>query len=409
MTVLDSIKNRLSGVSNNGKIILGIVIVLVLIVIIIVPIVISKSSHLASPSTVASTKKDRIASLTKVIEPIVGKKKNLYELPGLPDNMSLLLNYNLIGCRLSGYLDPLQDGVFAEEDAVRLALNAGCRLFILEISNDTNGNPALVARDSTGIKRSLNNGSINKVCTALTGAEKGSDPIIVVLYFNNTPNKTTEPEKYLMFLSQVARALEPLNTTHIGLTSVGDFTRQKKASELFTFAPEFYKQKTIILCNADTSPFRNPGQLGVTRKFLPAEDLDFLVHARISKPDGVGIMGVTETVPGSKIQIVDESYLLLTPPDKVASAVDMIRNTFTIVMKRDPNYNPSKDVSKILFETYGVNCTPVCMNTLAVNKSNSTYTPKNQPLRFIKPAPIVPTVPNRKLDANGGSVITPKL
>ena len=100
--------------------------------------VIHKYSSISSPTTVKNTNKDRVALLNNRIEPLIGTKKSIYDSP-LPENQSLLLNYQVNSCRLAGYLSPLQDGVFAEEDAVRLALGSGCRLFVIEISKGSIG------------------------------------------------------------------------------------------------------------------------------------------------------------------------------------------------------------------------------------------------------------------------------
>ena len=387
---------------------------IVLITIIVITIVSRNAAKVSSPSTVKTVIRDRTALLNATIEPTAGKKKSIYEMP-LPEDQSLLLNYQPISCRLAGYLDPLQDGAFAEADAVRLGLAAGARLFILEISRGSDERPVLVARDSMGYKRSLNNGSIQKVCENLVN--KTDEPLILVLYIHDAPDKTKNPEAYLSFLSQIAKALEPIIPQHIGLTSVGDFTRQKKENELFAFSPNFYKGKIIVLCNADTSGFRDPARLGVKRTFSPKEDLDFFVHARLYKGEGGGDLGITEaassagTGTAAKVQIVSDSYFLLTPPDKVSSAINTTRNTFTIVMKKDPTFSPSDKVTDILYKTYGVQSIPLPLSVLATRSATATasWTPKDIPLRFVKPKPVIPTVPNPQLDAKHGVVVAPKL
>jgi len=395
----------------SNKILFYIGIVLVILITVFLIMIISRySAKIASPSTVKKVIRDRVALLNAAIEPTAGKKKSIYEMP-LPEDQALLINYQPISCRLAGYLDPLQDGAFAEADAVRLGLAAGARLFVLEISRGSDGRPALVARDSMGYKRSLNDGSIQKVCESLVN--KTDDPIVLALYIHDAPDKTKMPEAYLSFLSQIARALESLIPQHIGLTSVGDFTRQKKENELFSFAPNFYKGKIIVLCNADTSGFRDPARLGVKRTFTPKEDLDFFVHARIYKAEGGGggaNLGITESATGApKVQIVSDSYFLLTPPDKVASAINITRNTFTIIMKKDPTFVPTDKVSDILYKTYGIHSIPLPLDILASQNAKATWTPKDLTLRFVKPKPIIPTVPNTQLNANHGVVVSPKL
>ena len=405
-----------SAMQNKGKI--GLIVGVALIVIITIYIIVlvsRKAAKISTPSTVKNMQRDRTAILNNLIEPTIGKKTGLFDVP-LPDNQDLLLNYNVMGCRLAGYLDPLQDGVFDEENAVRLGLATGCRLFIIEISHGPGGQPALVARDGMGYKRSLNEGSVAKVMSALATGSTSGEPLIVVLYFHDAPDKSKNPGDYLNFLSLVAKALTPLIPNHLGLTSVGDFTRQKKEVDLFTYGPEFYRDKVLILCNVDTSAFRNPAQLGVTRTFSPNEDLDFFVHCRLYKADGGGELGLTEAIgSGStghtapKALLADDSYFLLTPPDRVGSVVDMTRNTFVIVMKKDPSYVPSDEQADLLLNKYGIQCIPLGLDSLSQSSFPATWAAKNIALRFTKPQPIVPTVPNPKLDANGGSIVSPQI
>jgi hypothetical protein len=383
--------------------------VLVVITIIIITIVATKARKLATPSTVKKVQRDRIAILNGLIEPIAGGKKSIFDIEKtVPNNQQLLINYCMNSCRLAGYLGPLQDGVFAEEDAVRLGFAAGCRLFVVEISEGEDGRPALIARDSMGYKRSLNNGSVSKLFSALASSSgRGDQPLLLALYFHDAPR---DMDKYLGFLSQVAVALEPLIPYHLGLTDVGDFTRQKKANELFTYPPDFYKGKVLIMTNADTSAFRNPQGVGVNRTFSPREDLDFFIHSRIfSLTSGLGISSSGGVGTSSAtVVIADDSYFLTTPPDKVASVVNMTRNTFTIVIHKDPSWVPAGSVADTLQKTYGVQSIPVPLDT-ATLLVDDAWTVKEPSTRFTKPAPIVPTVPNPKLDARGGSLVAPQL
>jgi hypothetical protein len=373
---------------------------LVVITIVIITIVARNVNKVATPSTVKKEQRDRIAILNALIEPIAGKKKSLYEISrGVSDDQQLLLNYNVATCRLAGYLGPLQDGVFAEEDAVRLAYAAGARGFVLEISHGDDGRPALVARDSSGFKRSLNNGSLSKVFTAIANSGvRGSDPVIIILYFHDAPR---DAEAYLSFLSQVAVAMEPIIPYHLGLTDSGDFTRQKKANELFTFAPDFYKGKILVLTNTDTHGFRDPKG---SRRFSPKEDLDFFIHCRVnSLVSGFGISESAGSGTAAAAVLGDDAYFLTTPPDKVASVVNMTRNTFSIVMRKDPAWKGDPTLTK----TFGIQCIPVDLETIAA--ASDSWSIKDAPLRFTKPKPIIPTVPNPQLDARGGNLKAPSL
>jgi hypothetical protein len=397
------------------------VVISVILLIVLIVVISRKLSKLSSKSTVNNITASRLRALNTKIEPLQGTQSSIYT-TSLPDNQNLLINYQTAGCRLAGYLGPLQDGVYSEDEAVRLALAAGNRLFVLEISalEENPTEPLLVARDSMGYKRALNDGSIKKVCSALASKawSKGvTDPLIVVLYFQNAPSISKNPSGYISYLSKVAKALQPLIPNHLGLTNVGNFTRQGMESTLFGYSTDFYKNKAIILTNANTTYFRDPTQVGVNRDIAQNEDLDFLVHARLYKQDGGGNLGITEISPAgqsAKAIIADDSYFLTTPPDRLGGIINLTRNTFTIVMKKDVTYIPTEEQVKLLLTTYGVSCIPTdpfSENGAGILKpfAKNLFIAKPIPIRFTKPAPIVPSVPNPALDARGGNLVAPKL
>ena len=388
--------------------------ILVIILIMLIVIVTMKSKIVATPSTVAVTVASRVAALNALIEPTAGSQKSLAIVgKNLPQNQQVLINYAPTSCRLAGYLGPLQDGVFAEEDAVRLAYGAGCRLFVVEISKDTSlgseGNtiPLLVARDSAGYKRSLNDGSLAKLFTAFANSpqrqQASDDPLILFLYFHDHPS---DPADNLAYMSRVAVALRPLIPFHLGLTDMGDFTRQKMAASLFTFSPDTYKGKVLILTNAETNGFRDPGSLGVNRTFSPNEDLDFFIHSRVMSLTSM-FGSVTPSSAQPTAILADDTYFTNTPSTNLTTLVNMTRNTFTIVMRPDPSWTPSTQLQNTLFSTYGVNSIPMPLE--GATATGVAWTVKEAATRFTRPAPIVPTVPNTQLDARGGVIVAPSL
>jgi hypothetical protein len=78
-------------------------------------------------------------------------------------------------------------------------------------------------------------------------------------------------------------------------------------------------------------------------------------------------------------------------------------------MKKDPTFVPTDKVSDILYKTYGIHSIPLPLDILASQNAKATWTPKDLTLRFVKPKPIIPTVPNTQLNANHGVVVSPKL
>jgi hypothetical protein len=395
--------------------------IIVVIVIVGLYLIASKLSTLSSKPTVDAVTAARLQVLNKRLQHLQGTQKSIYT-TSLPDNQNLLINYQVAGCRLAGYLGPLQDGVYKEEDAVRLALAAGNRLFVLEISalEENPTEPLLVARDSGGYKRALNDGSIKKVCSALasTGCTGYiTDPLIIVLYFHDAPSVTKNPSGYIEYLSKVAKALQPLIPHHLGLTNVGNFTRQGMESSLFSYSSDFYKNKVIIMTNANTTYFRDPTQIGINRKIPQNQDLDFFVHARIYKQASGGDLGITEIAPAGRSPraiITDDAYFLTTPPDRIGETINLTRNTFTIVMKKDPTYIPTAEHATLLLSTYGISCIPTDSfddsgKGLLKEFTKNLFIAKPITLRFTKPASIVPSVPNPALDARGGNLVAPSL
>lgn len=418
------VQNRLSTIKTtlfSEPIKLIVILIVIVLVVIGIYLIASRLSKLSSKPTVDAITAARLQVLNDKLEKLQGTQSSIYT-TSLPDNQNMLINYQVAGCRLAGYLGPLQDGVYKEDDAVRLALAAGNRLFVLEISAlDENPTvPLLVARDSMGYKRALNDGSIKKVCSALasTGCTGiTTDPLIVVLYFQNAPSISKNPSGYLSYMSSVAKALQPLIPNHLGLTNVGNFTRQGMESTLFSYPTDFYKNKVIILTNANTTYFRDPRQIGVNRDIAQNEDLDFLVHARLYKQEGGGALGITELSPAgqsARAIIVDDSYFLTTPPDRLGGIINLTRNTFTIVMKKDVTYIPTEEQANLLLTTYGVSCIPTdpfSETGAGILKpfAKNLFIAKPIQIRFTKQAPIVPSVPNPALDARGGNLVAPKL
>jgi len=393
----------------------------ILISVIFLYFIASLLSKISTKPTVDAITAARLQVLNKRLESLQGTQSSIYTI-SLPDNQNLLLNYQVAGCRLAGYLGPLQDGVFKEEDAVRLALAAGNRLFVLEISalaeNPTE--PLLIARDSGGYKRALNDGSIKKVCSALASTGCAGyipDPLIVVLYFHDAPSVTTNPSGYIEYLSKVAMALQPLIPHHLGLTNVGNFTRQGMETSLFSYSTDFYKNKVIIMTNAKTTYFRDLTQIGINRRIPQNKDLDFFVHARLYNQASGGDLGITEIAPSGtspRAIITDDAYFLTTPPDRINETNNLTRNTFTIVMKKDPTYLPTPEQATLLLSTYGVSCIPTDTfgdsgKGLFKEFTKNLFIAKPITLRFTKPAPIVPNVPNPALDARGGNLVAPVL
>ena len=117
----------------------------------------------------------------------------------------------------------------------------------------------------------------------------------------------------------VATALEPLRRRHLGLTSEGDYRRQKMADTLFLRPREDFDGKVIVLANVDTQGFRE-GVLPTTAglpKISAANDLDLWVHARIfsETTKGLGMTSVPEDAKVNVPRLETPSYYLNIPDD----------------------------------------------------------------------------------------------
>lgn len=354
----------------------------------------------------------------------------------VPEPQRLLINTSVLSTRLIGYLGPFTSGVFDEDNSTRLALSTGARCLILEIDYENNTYvPKLIYRDGWGGKQSLNTGSINKVMTSIAsrafradnnGAPPSvaNDPLILVLYFVRAPSKSSEPLEYLRFLGNVAEQLSPIKNLLLGQTPQGDFRRQALESQLFFMNYNTFMNKLILLTNADTTPFRNVNNLGLTGEIGIAQDLDFMVHARLynrESPSGFGITGFPASTVKPAAVITSPGYWISTPSDRTESAVQSTKEAWTLVMtpvSSDTNQINSIDMNK-LYNVYGVNSIPITLysdskHTDIFTGKNSpfntnTWVPKPNLIQYIPPQKIPISKPFPQSNSGGGKVIAPKL
>ncbi len=334
-----------------------------------------------------------------------------------------LINYNILGCRNAGYLGPARDGVFSEDNAVRIALRAGCRAFCLNISTvESIESPVLIARSAFGDKISNNVGSIRRVCEALVRHAPRKEPIIVVLYFDRLPHINQSDIASVKFMMDVATSLAPLRYRHLGMTESGDYRRQAQQDNLFLRDRSLFDGKFIILTNADTSAFR-PGALP-SSKGLPAitseNDLDLWVHGRLFSYTTT-TLGVTSTVGTSRSsgpRIETAAYYQELPEASMVSAIPNSKVNWTMVMDAGgelPWHGPLVD--KILNKA-GVSCLMVDvfrddLETTGGPMTADYFKPsgwrmKPEELRYVVPAAIPVSQPNPQMNANGGFLAAPE-
>jgi hypothetical protein len=218
------------------------------------------------------------------------------------------------------------------------------------------GAPTLVYRGADGALLSSNTGSIKDTADLLARVGYRPDmpnyeqPLVLYLHVLRTPSAIRAPEAYLEFLSGIAKELAPLAPSHLGLTPLGSFHRQKREAELLTIPIKNLQGKTIILSNVDTTMFRTPVRAGTTR-YAPAEDLDYWVNMRVYE-EGVAGEGVERAV---LVRLA--GVLGLQGPAADAFALKG-RRRFVIAMP-DPLKNPTAEEVSRAINDLGVNMLPL--------------------------------------------------
>ena len=354
----------------------------------------------------------------------------------VPQPQQLLINTSVLSTRLVGYLGPFSSGVFDEDNATRLALTTGARCLILEIDYLYSSiDPILIYRDGWGAKQSINTGDIRTVAASIASrafkpdnngapASVASDPLILVLYFVRAPNKTRQTIEYIKYLGAVAEKLAPLKDYILAQTPQGDFRRSALESQLFFTPYSVLQNKIIVLTNADTTPFRSLKNFGLAGQIGIAQDLDFMVNARLysrESPSPFGITGQPATNIKPAAVITSSAYWTNTPADRAESAIQSTKEAWTLVMtpvSSETNQINEKDMNS-LFNIYGVNSIPISLFSDSIH--TDIFTGKNKPfnkaswvakpnlLQYVPPVPIPIAKPFPEANSGGGKVIAPKL
>lgn len=344
----------------------------------------------------------------------------------VPSDQRMLMNTHVFASRLTGALGPHDNGVFSEDRAVRLALQSGARLLVVEIDKMADSwKPCLSIRDSAGYVRSLNSGSIRKVAESIAGRAfsmvndsvppaVANDPLLVFVYFRSIPNPIKEKDKYVGFLGDVAEQLQPLQRILLGNTPSGSYRRQARERDIWFQRIEDFRNTCILLCNVDTSVQRSAN--------MPASrDLDGMVHARVYSLSSGSSHGATSE-PGSSVKpavvVTDPEYWLNTPDNKIGDALLKTREMYVITMRHnsDGRQLSAKQMSDLV-RVYGVHALPcILFDDEAYTKlwltedkkAGSLYrlnswVAKLKDLRYIPPPVVVSLKQNPKVNTNMGA------
>ena len=287
-----------------------------------------------------------------------------------------MLNFRPLTVRLPGYLggaNGSEDGVFDRpaDLSVQLCLERGARGFFLDIDFEEASpcKPEIIYRDRRGIKRSLNNGSIKEIATALAirAFTTNYDPVLVILYIRRLP---IGPTQQSLFLKNIAAALDPLSDNHLGNTEHGIFNNCRSEGILFNLPITAFQKKFIIMTNYDTTKIPKPSN--------PKDNLDWWTNMRIFSDAGytsAEIGKVTQLpppAPKAYAKALDIQQVLNTDLTSAASvnAIKAITdNTFCILITTpDYTYNMT-DLENVL-NVYGVQCVLPDILPLAVTENH---------------------------------------
>ena len=351
----------------------------------------------------------------------------------MPEVQQNFVNFYALACRYPGYIGPINEGYIDPDIGIQNAVQAGCRVFVLDIDylDDcteaaTKYFPRLVVRDSQGkiiIKYSGNlpfcntesSSNLAIICEKInfyafaSSCQQATDPVVIVLYFHRQPPGSYKSQTVLDYYSHVAKALKPFKDRILTneLTG-GTFYRQKQESRLLINKITDYNGKVLIFSNANTTGFRE------NQTYSPMDDLDYLVNLRLSYTQTQ--LGVTSNDSGSSFGILQtvEDYTVI-PPDRSDEVVEQTKLKWTICLPKDPLAPVSSKVYQDITKTFGVNCVPAILFDPMANDflfseplfKTYGFQPKPEPLRYIKPPIVTPAQPNPSTDAKQGMLRSP--
>jgi hypothetical protein len=314
------------------------------------------------------------------------------------------LNLQPMAIKDTGFFGPYPNGAYDAVTATGNVLKAGFRFLTLQIDYMDSvkdgdfalpGEPTLLMRASNGGLLTSNTGSIKDVATTVANmafrpeVPNNTQPVILYLHVNRAPNPVREPNSYVLFLSKIAEALNPLAPFHLGLTPLGNFTRQKMANSLLTTPLSSLEGQVVILSNADTSLFRSTS--ASIDRYDPAKDLDFWVNMRVyldSENDSLGITHAQEPNGPVHAVVADLKRLLSLSDSAATTFAAKAKNRYVIAMG-DRITNPTvKEIDRAI-NTLGINVVPLDIFTpstatimdITSEYANMSYHPKPVALR----------------------------
>ena len=353
-------------------------------------------------------------------------QKSLYSdlIRGLEEGERYLVNLCPLTASLGGYIGSAEPGAFYSEIYIQHALRAGIRSFVLPISTylDDNkfppnwplsGDPAIVCRDLKGKIISLNGLSIKKFCSDLMtymteNAAQANEPII--LYIHETeeyvPDKIAQEEKYVKFMSKIARELDviPVEKRLTVLGGYGSGVGSANESVILTQIPlSDLKGKFIIMTNFDTKPGLKP----LYKKITPVLDnyINFTVKPVVAANAGLNVNTANST---RSLRLADVKTTKINWSDQA-------RTVWHMTTLDNPLATPPADTTDLAVKS-GIQMIPVPF--FMTNKVEEVkpiwdawkgyaWRLKVPAARYLKPAPVVPQPAKAQMNARVDSSLQP--
>ena len=309
-----------------------------------------------------------------------------------------LLHLQPMTIKQAGFLGPLPYGAFDITNATGQALRSGFRSFTLQIDfldrkrDPTKyadvGMPTLLYRGDDGSLISSNSGSIGEVAKTIAAlafrpeVPNYTQPIVLYLHILRAPSRVKQEDEYLSFLSKIAQQLNPLAPNHLGMSPLGVFHRQKNEEALINTPLSSFEGNVIVLCNADTTPFRSSS---LSTNYPPANDLDYWVNMRVYLNSEFDVFGLAQTPPATvkpNAIVVGFGALLAMSTQRSDTFTSKAKNQFVIAMPSALSNPTYKDLNAGL--ALGVNMIPLDIfsdklenvKNLVDAYSNMPYRPK---------------------------------
>jgi hypothetical protein len=387
-----------------------------------------------------SAKYDAASNARRPLSEYLGQQSTLTTPDILPEEQ-MLINFYVLGCRLSGYLGPMDNGYFDANVAVQYAVKAGCRAFVLDIDfveqcmscDQTDYTPYLVVRKGTGtgnensdylinwnndLCKNINQTTVDKVCTAINNyafsdqtCQNSTDPVIVVLNFLRMPDLTDRCSlKNLNYYSQVAKALQVFGTRLYQQEANGNYFRQLQPDQLLVNTITDYNGKVLIFNNADTTGF-DPSVCNSIPKYDPKDDLHYNTNLQLNY--SIKQIGVTTSDAGHGVlDSADEYYNI---PDAEAATFKVnTTNKWTMCLPPNPLQPVSEKTFTSITDKFGVQCVPITLfdttnDFMFTEKYFNKYSfrPKPKALRRAPLQAIVPGVTSDNKNSYKGQLMPP--